>query len=152
MGLQKVIDIKNRRAHFEFEFLEKFTAGLVLTGTEIKSIRLGQANMSDAWCYFSKGELYVKNLSISAYEKGTHYNHEPLRPRKLLLRKREMNKLLAKIKEKGLTIVPVRLFTAESGYAKLEIALAKGKKTHDKRESIKDREMKRDLQKVLKYK
>ena len=102
--MQKEIDIKNKKAFYEFEFLERFSAGMALTGTEIKSIRLGNVNMSDAWCYFSKGDLFVKNLNISAYEKGTHYNHEPLRARKLLLRKRELAKLQAKIKEKGLTV------------------------------------------------
>jgi SsrA-binding protein len=148
--MNKTIDIRNKKAWFEFEFLEKFTAGLVLMGTEIKSIREGNVSMNDAWCYFSSGDLWVKNLNISIYEKGTHYNHEPLRPRKLLLRKREMEKLQAKIKEKGLTIIPIRLFLSDRGFAKLEIALAKGKKTHDKREVIKERESKRELQRAKK--
>jgi len=146
--MQKVIDIKNKKAFFEFEFLEKFTVGMILTGTEIKSIRLGNVNMSDAWCYFSKGELFVKNLNIASYEKGTHYNHEPLRPRKLLLTKRELIKLQTKIKERGLTIVPTRVFISDRGFAKLEIALAKGKKLYDKRETIKEREMKREVQRM----
>lgn len=98
--MEKQIDIKNKKAFFEFEFLDRYPAGVMLTGTEIKSVRLGNVNMSDAWCYFSKGELFVKNLNISPYEKGTHYNHEPLRPRKLLLRKKELEKLQVKIKEK----------------------------------------------------
>ena len=144
--MQKLIDIKNKKAFFEFEFIEKFTAGMILTGTEIKSIRLGNVNMNDAWCYFSKGDLFVKNLTIAAYEKGTHYNHEPLRPRKLLLKKRELLKLQTKIKEKGLTIVPTRVFISERGFAKMEVALAKGKKLHDKRQTIKEREAKRDIQ------
>jgi SsrA-binding protein len=144
--MQKTIDIKNKKAFFEFQFLEKLTAGIMLTGTEIKSIREGKANLSDGWCYFSKGELWVKNVNISIYEKGTHYNHEPLRPRKLLLTKKELNRLQAKIKERGLTIIPIRLFLSERGYAKMEIALAKGKKTHDKRETIKERDIKREMQ------
>jgi len=144
--MQKEIDIKNKKAFYEFEFLERFSAGMALTGTEIKSIRLGNVNMSDAWCYFSKGDLFVKNLNISAYEKGTHYNHEPLRARKLLLRKRELAKLQAKIKEKGLTVIPTRVFISERGFAKMEIALAKGKKLHDKRQTIKERESKREMQ------
>lgn len=148
--MQKEIDIRNKKAFFEFEFLEKFTAGMVLTGTEIKSVRLGNVNLSDAWCYFAKGDLFVKNLNIAVYGKGTHYNHEPLRPRKLLLKKKELDKLQAKIKEKGLTIVPIRVFLSERGFAKTEIALAKGKKLFDKRESIKQRESKRELHRVTK--
>lgn len=146
--MQKQIDIKNKKAYYEFEFLDKFIAGMMLTGTEIKSIRQGKVAMNDAWCYFAKGDLFVKNLNIAIYDKGTHYNHEPLRPRKLLLKKRELNKLTAKIKEKGLTIVPLRLFLSDRGFAKLEIALAKGKKTHDKRETIKERDMKREIQRT----
>jgi SsrA-binding protein len=144
--MQKEIDIKNKKAFYEFEFLDRFSAGMVLTGTEIKSIRLGNVNLSDAWCYFSKGDLFVKNLNISAYEKGTHYNHEPLRPRKLLLKKRELVKLQTKIKEKGLTIVATRVFITDRGFAKMEVALAKGKKLHDKRQTIKERESKREMQ------
>lgn len=149
--MEKHIDIKNKKAFFEFEFLDKFVAGMVLTGTEIKSIREGKVNMSDAWCYFNKSELWVKNLNISAYDKGTHYNHEPLRPRKLLLKKKELNKLEAKIKEKGLTIIPFHLFISEKGFAKIEVALAKGKKVHDKRDSIKDRDAKREINRAGKY-
>jgi SsrA-binding protein len=146
--MQKQIDIRNKKAFFEFELLDRFSAGIVLSGTEIKSVRLGNVNMNDAWCYFSKGELFVKNLNISPYEKGTHYNHEPLRPRKLLLRKRELAKLQSKIKEKGLTIVPTRVFLSDRGLAKIEVALAKGKKLHDKRDTIKLREAKRELQRM----
>ncbi len=149
--MEKHIDIKNKKAFFEFEFLDKFVAGMVLTGTEIKSIRQGKANMSDAWCYINKGELWIKNLNISAYDKGTHYNHEPLRPRKLLLKKKELNKLESKIKEKGLTIIPFHLFISERGFAKIEVALAKGKKVHDKRDSIKDRDAKREINRASKY-
>ncbi|MCY7408928.1 MAG: SsrA-binding protein SmpB [Chitinophagales bacterium] len=149
--MEKHIDIKNKKAFFEFEFLDKFVAGMVLTGTEIKSIRQGKANMSDAWCYINKGELWVKNLNISSYDKGTHYNHEPLRPRKLLLKKKELNKLESKIKEKGLTIIPFHLFISERGFAKIEVALEKGKKVHDKRDSIKDRDAKREINRAGKY-
>lgn len=117
----------------------------MLTGTEIKSIREGKVNMNDGWCYFQKNDLWIKNLNISTYDKGTHYNHEPLRPRKLLLNKKELNKLQDKIKEKGLTVIPLRLFINDRGFAKLEIALAKGKKLHDKRDTIKEREAKREM-------
>jgi SsrA-binding protein len=145
------INIKNKKAYFEFEFLEKFTAGIQLTGTEIKSIREGKVNMNDAWCYFQKTELWVKNLNIAAYEKATHYNHEPLRPRKLLLRKKELNKLQQKIKERGLTIIPLRVFISDRGFAKIEIALSKGKKTHDKREVIKERDVRREMEREGKW-
>jgi SsrA-binding protein len=137
--------IRNKKAGFEYEFIEKFTAGIVLTGTEIKSIRLGKAAMTDAWCLFQKSELFVKNLHIAEYEKGSYNNHDPLRIRKLLLQKRELKKLSGKTKEKGFSIIPVSLFINERGLAKLEIALAKGKKVHDKRETIKAREAKREL-------
>src|SRR6266513_358375 len=147
----KQIDIKNKKAFFEFEFLEKFVAGMVLTGTEIKSIREGKANLSDGWCYFMKRDLWVKNVNITVYEKGTHYNHEPLRPRKLLLKKRELTRLETKIKERGLTIIPIRLFLSDRGFAKIEIALAKGKKIHDKRDSIKERDVKREMQREGKW-
>jgi SsrA-binding protein len=135
--------ILNKKATFEFEILEKFTAGIVLTGTEIKSIRDNKASMSDAYCSFSGDELFVRNLHIAEYSHGTHYNHEPKRPRKLLLQRRELRKLHAKVKERGLTIVPIKLFIPASGYAKLDIGLARGKKTYDKRESIKERDVKR---------
>lgn len=140
--------IKNKRAGFEYELLEKFNAGIMLLGTEIKSVREGRVNMGDAYCLFRKGELFVRNLNISEYSRGTHYNHEPLRERKLLLTKRELKKLLYKTKERGLTIIPVSIFFSERGFAKMEIALAKGKKLHDKRESIKQKESKRDLDRL----
>ena len=142
------INIKNRKASFEYEFLEKFTAGLVLKGTEIKSIREGRVNLQEAYCTFYGEELWVQNMHISAYEQANIFNHEPLRQRKLLLNKRELAKLKTKIEEKGLTIVPIRLFLSGRGFAKLEIALARGKKLHDKRESIKERDMKRELSKI----
>lgn len=141
----KHIHIKNRRASFEYIFLETFTAGLVLRGTEIKSIRMGKANVSDAYCYVNNGELFVKNLNISAYDNGTYNNHDPLRERKLLLNKREIKKLENQLKDKGLTIVVTSLFISDNGYAKLGIALAKGKKLYDKRESIKERDVNREM-------
>jgi SsrA-binding protein len=139
------VNISNKKAFFEFEILEKFVAGIILTGTEIKSIRQGKVNMSDAFCAFISGELFLRNMHISEYELGTHYNHEPKRMRKLLLQKKELRKLLTKVKEKGLTIVPLKLFIGNTGYAKIEIGLAKGKKIHDKRESIKEKDLKREM-------
>lgn len=141
---QKTIDSTNKRASFEFFFLEQFTAGLALLGSEIKSIRQGKFNMSDSYCLFDNNELNVRNLHISPYEKSTYYNHEPLRDRKLLLKKRELKRLELKLTDQGLTIVPTRLFINERGLAKLEIALAKGKKLYDKRDTIKDRDLKRE--------
>ncbi len=146
MNLSKNISIPNKKAKFEYAFIEEYSAGMVLTGTEIKSIRQGKLNMSDAYCLFNGTELFVKNLNIAKYEMGTHYNHEPLRERKLLLNKRELKKLANKLTDKGLTIIPTRLYIAESGIAKLEIALAKGKKLFDKRETIKERDVSRDYQ------
>jgi SsrA-binding protein len=143
------VHIENRRAKFDYQFLEKFVAGMVLTGTEIKSIREGKAALVDSYCYFRNNELYIKNLNITPYSEGTHYNHEPNRERKLLLSKAELRKLDKKLKDQGLTIVPVKLFIAASGYAKLEIALAKGKKEFDKRESIKKRDTEREINRKL---
>jgi SsrA-binding protein len=140
----KKVDIKNRKASFEYFFLEEFTAGLSLTGTEIKSIRQGKVNFQDAYCLFMDGELYIRSLHISPYTEGTHYNHDPMRDRKLLLTKREMRKLNENLKDQGLTIIPVRLFTSDRGFAKLHIALAKGKKLYDKRDSIKEKDLKRE--------
>ncbi|WP_080053925.1 SsrA-binding protein SmpB [Spirosoma aerolatum] len=145
-SIVKQVDIRNRRASFEYSFLETYTAGIVLTGTEIKSIRQGKVNLQDAYCLIHNDELFIRQMSISVYTEGTYYNHEPLRDRKLLLTKREIKRLTEKLKDQGLTIVPVRLFTNERGFAKVEIALAKGKKLFDKRESIKERDVTRDLQ------
>jgi SsrA-binding protein len=142
---QEFVNLKNKKASYEFEFIDKFIAGIMLTGTEIKSVRQGKVNLGDAFCYFNNGELYVRNLHISEYEKGTHYNHEPLRERKLLMHKKELKRLQAKIKERGYTIVVVRCFTTDRGFAKLEIALARGKKAHDKRESIKQKDVEREM-------
>ncbi len=145
-SIVKQVDIRNRRASFEYSFLETYSAGLVLSGTEIKSIRQGKVNLQDAYCLFLGDELYVRQMSISAYTEGTYNNHEPLRDRKMLLTKRELRKLSEKLKDQGLTIVPVRLYTSPRGFAKLDIALAKGKKLFDKRDSIKERDVSRNMQ------
>lgn len=143
------VNFKNRKASFEYHFLEKYVAGIVLTGTEIKSIREGKLNLSEAYCYFNRGELLVKQMHISPYTQGTHYNHEPVRERKLLLKNRELKKLESKSQqEQGLTIVPVRLFVNDRGWAKMEIALAKGKKLYDKREDIKQKDMQREMRRM----
>ncbi len=144
------INIVNRKARFEYEFLETFIAGIVLTGTEIKSIRNGKASIAEAYCFLKNGELFIKNMYIAEYEQGSYNNHDPLRVRKLLLNKHELKKLERKKKDVGITIIPVRLFINEKGLAKLEIALAKGKKLHDKRQSIKERDVKRDLARKFK--
>jgi SsrA-binding protein len=142
------INIRNRQAGFDYELLDKYVAGMVLQGTEIKSIREGKVNLQDGYCFFNNGELYAKGISILPYAQGTHYNHEATRERKLLLKRSELKKLEGKAEEKGLTLVPLRLFLNGRGLAKLEIALAKGKKVHDKRNSIKDREAKRELDRM----
>jgi SsrA-binding protein len=142
---QKHPQIKNKRASFEFFFLDEFKAGMVLSGTEIKSIRQGKANITDAYCTFDGDSLVVRNMYIAEYDKGGYANHEPKRDRKLLLQKKELNKLQTKLKDQGLTIVPVELFFNDKGFAKLHIALAKGKKLFDKRTDLKDKENKRDM-------
>ena len=142
------INIRNKKASFDYEFVDKFVAGMVLKGTEIKSIRMGKVTLTDGFCYFRDEELYVRGIHISSYELGSFYNHEPTRERKLLLNKKELNKLSQKSQEKGLTIIPVRLFITDRGFAKLEIALAKGKKLHDKRDSIKEKDIKKELSKI----
>jgi len=138
-----LISIKNRKAEFEYFLMTKYTAGIVLTGTEIKSIRAGKANLTDAYCSFENNELWVKGLHISEYLQGSYNNHEPKRDRKLLLTKRELRKLLNKLNDKGTTIIPTLLFVNEQGLAKLDIYLAKGKKKYDKRESIKEKDVRR---------
>ena len=142
------INIRNKQAGFQYELLEKFIAGIVLMGTEIKSIREGKVNLQDGFCYFNNGEAFVKGINITAYAQGTHYNHEAARERKLLLKKAELKKMEAKVEEKGLALIPTRLFINERGLAKLEIAIGRGKKLHDKRESIKERDVKRELSKI----
>ena len=145
------INIKNKKASFEYEFIETYVAGIQLTGTEIKSIRKGKASIGEAYCYFARNELWVKNMHIAEYSFGSHFNHETRRERKLLLQKRELKKLQRKIKDKGLTIIPVRLFLTDKGWAKMKIALARGKKIHDKRASIKEKDMKRDMERIRKF-
>ncbi|MEZ4974316.1 MAG: SsrA-binding protein SmpB [Cyclobacteriaceae bacterium] len=142
------VNIKNRQATFQYELLDKFVAGMVLKGTEIKSIREGKVNLQDGHCYFNNGELFVKGINITPYDQGTHYNHEAARERKLLLKRTELRRLETKSEEKGLTMVPLRLFINDRGYAKLEIALARGKKVHDKRQTIKERDVKRELNRI----
>ena len=139
------INIRNRQANFEYELLDRYTCGMVLKGTEIKSIREGKVNLQDGYCFFDHGELFARGISINAYDQGTHFNHEVARERKLLLRKSELRKLAVAVEKKGLTLVPVRLFISERGFAKLEIAVAKGKKLHDKRERVKERDLKREM-------
>lgn len=146
-----LIDIKNKKASFEYYFVQTFRAGLVLYGTEIKSIREGKVNLSDSYCLFSRGELWVHDMHISEYRFGSYYNHQAKRTRKLLLKKKELRKLENKSKEKGFTIIPTLLFVDERGFAKLEIALCKGKHSYDKRESIKLKDNKRELERALKY-
>ena len=144
------IRIKNKRAFFDYAILEKYTAGIVLVGTEIKSIRQGKAGLVDSYCFFVHGELWAKNINISEYFYGSYNNHVPRRDRKLLLKKKELRKLERITKDKGITIVPILLFIDEKGHAKLEIAIAKGKKEYDKRESIKENEDKRMMDRALK--
>lgn len=138
------IEIKNKRASFEYEFIESFTAGIVLTGTEIKSIRAGKASLSDSYCYFVGKELFVKNMHVADYWWGSFNQHDPRRDRKLLLSKRELHKLFRGSREKGLTIIATRLFIAENGFAKLNISLAKGKREYDKRHTIKENDLRRE--------
>ena len=144
------IYIKNKKAYFEYHILDKYTAGLQLLGTEIKSIRQGKANINDAFCTFLDEQLYVRNLHISEYTFGSFYNHEAKRDRVLLLHKKELKKLRIRSEEKGLTIVPLALFISDRGFAKLEIALAQGKKSFDKRETMKERDTKIELSRVMK--
>jgi SsrA-binding protein len=144
MKLQKTVDLHNKKAKFEYALLDIYNAGIILTGTEIKSVREGKVSMADAYALIDKGELILKNLNISLYENGTHYNHEPLRDRTLLLNKREIKKIASKLLDKGLTVIPTRFYINEKGLAKVDIALAKGKKLYDKRDSIKERDVMRD--------
>lgn len=144
------INIKNKKASFEYEFLEKFTAGIQLTGTEIKSIRAGKASIVEGYCFLKNGEVFIKNMYIAEYEQGSYNNHDPKRDRKLLLNRTEINKLEKKKKDVGLTIIPLSLFINGKGYAKLDIALAKGKKLHDKRHDLKAKDAKRSMDRALK--
>ncbi len=149
--MQNKINIQNKKARFEYEILDKYTAGIQLTGTEIKSIRQSKARITESFCEFNdKGELFVVNMYIEEYMYGHHYNHKPRSERRLLLNKRELKKLAKEVEVKGNTIVPLKLFINDNGWAKLEIALASGKKLHDKRQTLKDRDNKRDLARIKK--
>ncbi len=153
MGVKLVTkEVLNRKAKFEYSFIQMFEAGLVLTGTEVKALRLGLANLNDAYCLFDNGNLTVKSMFIAEYDHGTIYNHDARRDRRLLLRKPELKKLERRVTEKGLTIVPYRLYFTDRGFAKLEVALAQGKKAFDKRDAIKERDNKRDLDRLKKIK
>ena len=151
MSMKNSVNILNKKARFEYEILDKYTAGIVLTGTEIKSIRESKASIAESFCEFNeRGELFVINMTIEEYVYGNHYNHIPKAERKLLLNKRELKKLEKEVKNVGLTVIPIRLFISQNGYAKLEVALAKGKKLYDKRDTMKDRDNKRDLDRIKK--
>lgn len=151
MAIQKNIKIKNRKARFEYEILDKYTAGIVLAGTEIKAIREGKASIAESFCEFNdRGELFVINMTVQEYSHATHFNHNPKSERKLLLNKNELKKLQKNVKTSGLTIIPLLLFTNDKGLAKIEIALCRGKREFDKRDSIKDRDNKRDLSRLKK--
>jgi len=149
--MQKTVNILNKKAKFQYEILDKYTAGIVLTGTEIKSIRSGKASIAESFCEFNdRGELFVINMTVEEYAYGNHYNHRPKAERKLLLNKKELKKLKKEMDVKGIAIIPLRLFTNEKGLAKLVLAIAKGKKLYDKRETIKDRDNKRNLDRIKK--
>lgn len=150
MKLQSNINIKNKKARFEYELLESYDAGIQLYGTEIKSIRMGKASITESFCQFIEGELYIINMYIDEYDWGTHFNHKTRRDRKLLLKKNELKKLERKTKETGLTIIATNLYINKKGLAKVKIYLAKGKKLYDKRESIKTKDLKRDLDRFIK--
>jgi SsrA-binding protein len=143
------MELSNRSAFHEYFIEQRFVAGMVLSGTEVKSLRAGKASFNDAYCFFHKGELFVKSLHISEYKLGTIYNHLPTQERKLLLTKKELRKLENKIKEKGYTIVPLKIFFTNEGWAKMEIGLGKGKKVHDKRDTIKQRDSDRELRRMV---
>ncbi|WP_416442999.1 SsrA-binding protein SmpB [Leeuwenhoekiella sp. A16] len=147
---QNTINIKNKRARFEYEILDKYVTGIKLAGTEIKSIREGKASIAESFCEFNNNELFIINMTIQEYSHATYFNHDPKSARKLLLNRRELNKLEKEVKNSGLTIVPLKMFLNDRGLAKLEIALAKGKKLYDKRETIKDRDSKRNLSRIKK--
>lgn len=150
MADQKNIQIKNRRATFDYEIIDTYTAGIVLTGTEIKSLRMGKASLVDCYCYFHNGELYAKGMNIAEYHWGTYNNHSPKRDRKLLLQQKELTKLERALQDKGLTIVGLKMFINERGLAKLQIGLARGRKNYDKREYIKDKDAKREMDRAMK--
>jgi SsrA-binding protein len=144
------MEIKNRSASYEYFIEDTFDAGMMLTGTEVKAIRDGRVSFNDSYCLLDRGELYVKGLHISPYEFGSYANHNPTRERKLLLKKKELDKIGQKLKEKGFTIIPLSIYFNQRGYAKMKIGLGKGKKLHDKRESIKQRESEREIKRFVK--
>ena len=146
--LENKVEIRNRKASHEYHFMDSFIAGLVLKGTEIKSIRQQKVNMQDAWCLIENDKVIVKNMHISAYEKGSWLNHNPMRDRILLLRKNEIKKIDKKLLDQGTTLIPIRLFISERGFAKMEIVLAKGKKLFDKREDLREKDLKREANKT----
>ena len=150
MSEQKNINIRNKRATFDYEILEEYVAGVVLVGTEIKSIRAGRASLTDSFCYFDRGELWIRGVNIAEYAWGTCNNHAPRRDRKLLLQRKELNKLQRALQDRGLTIVALRLFLSEKGLAKVVIGLARGRKSYDKREYIKANDAKREMDKAMK--
>ena len=142
-------EILNKKASYEYHFIQQFTAGIMLTGTEVKAIREGKATLSDSYCLIQNEEIWVRNMHISEFKQGSYNNHEPKRQRKLLLNKEELRKIQSKLREKGTTIIPIKLFFNERSIAKLEIAVARGKKQFDKREDIKQREAKREIQRIV---
>lgn len=143
-------EIRNRQAYYDYFIDDKYDAGIVLTGTEVKSLRAGRASFNDSYCYFHHGEMWIKSLHIAEYSHGTSSNHDPVRERKLLLNKKELRKIESKIKEKGSTVVPLRIFFSEKGIAKIELGLGKGKKLYDKRETIKQKDNEREMKKFIK--
>lgn len=148
--MQKPINIKNKRAKFEYHLLDTFTAGIVLTGTEIKSIRDSKASILEAYCIFDNGEVFIRNMHITAYENGSYYNHKPRGDRKLLLNKKEIQKIEKFLKVKGNTVIPLKIFLSDKGWAKIDIATAQGKKLHDKRQDLKEKDDKRDMDRAMK--
>ncbi len=150
--MQQSINIKNKRAYFDYEIIEKFTAGIVLQGTEVKSIREGKASLGDAYCFIRDNEIFIRGMQVQEYRFGSYNKHSPDRERKLLLEKREIKRLARKTRETGNTIVTIKLFFSDRGYAKLQIGLAKGKKQYDKRESIKQKDAKRQMDRLQKVK
>jgi SsrA-binding protein len=147
----KSVEIKNKRAKFDYEWLDTYTAGLQLVGTEVKSIRMGKASIAEAYCYMTGGELFIKGMNVTEWSHGNIFNHDPIRERKLLLSKRELDKIDKALKDQGTTVVPTKLFISDKGWIKLNIAVAKGKKNYDKRQSLKEKDAKRDLARLKSY-
>ncbi|MDA9103384.1 MAG: SsrA-binding protein SmpB [Flavobacteriales bacterium] len=141
----KTVEIKNKRAKFDYEWLDTYTAGIQLLGTEVKSVRMGKASIAEGYCYIKDSELYIKNMNISEWSHGNLNNHDPIRERKLLLSKREIEKISKSLIDQGVTIVPTKMYISEKGWIKMNIAVARGKKNYDKRQSLKDKDAKRDL-------